>query len=168
VVGIAMKFGPLLLGQEQGETGLSLLGGMLTALGTYILKTYLAYQKTREKFQTQVSKDMYFKGQANNSAVLNVIVDLGEEQEVKEALLAYAFLHYDTEIQYTEESLDNRIEEWLLKTFAVDIDFEVDDALAKLEKMKLLATDDNGILSVVPIAGSLTILDEYWDNIYDF
>ena len=168
LAGITMKFGPLLLGQEQGETGLSLVGGMLTALGTYILKTYLAYQKTREKFQTQVSKDMYFKGQANNSAVLNVIVDLGEEQEVKESLLAYAFLHYDTETQYTEQSLDSRIEEWILKTFAVDIDFEVDDALAKLEKMKLLTTDDNGILSVLPIEDSLTILDEYWDNIYDF
>lgn len=168
VVGIAMKFGPVIFGQEQGETGISLLGGVLTALGTYILKTYLAYQKTREKFQTQVSKDMYFKGQANNSAVLNMIVDLGEEQEVKEALLAYAFLHYDTDYQHNEKSLDDKIEEWLLDTFAVDIDFEVDDALAKLEKMKLLNTDENGILSVVPIENSLTILDEYWDNIYDF
>ena len=168
VVGIAMKFGPVIFGQEQGETGISLLGGVLTALGTYILKTYLAYQKTREKFQTQVSKDMYFKGQANNSAVLNMIVDLGEEQEVKEALLAYAFLHYDTDYQHNEKSLDDKIEEWLLDTFAVDIDFEVDDALAKLKKMKLLNTDENGILSVVPIENSLTILDEYWDNIYDF
>ena len=168
VVGIAMKFGPVIFGQEQGETGIALLGGVLTALGTYILKTYLAYQKTREKFQTKVSKDMYFKGQANNSAVLNMIVDLGEEQEVKEALLAYAFLHYDTDYQHNEKSLDDKIEEWFLDTFAVDIDFEVDDALAKLEKMKLLSTDENGILSVVPIENSLTILDEYWDNIYDF
>ena len=111
---------------------------------------------------------MYFKGQANNSAVLNMIVDLGEDQEVKEALLAYAFLHYDTDCQHNEKSLDDKIEKWLLDTFAVNIDFEVDDALAKLEKMKLLSTDENGILSVVPIEKSLTILDEYWDNIYDF
>jgi hypothetical protein len=168
VVGIAMKFGPLLFGGEQAGTGIAVLGGLLSALGSYILKTYLAYQKTREKFQTQVSKDMYFKGQANNSAVLNMIVDLGEEQEVKEALLAYAFLYYEIDVQHNEESLDQKIEEWLLERFAVDIDFEVDDALAKLEKMKLLSTDENGILSVVAIEDGLKILDEYWDNMYDF
>lgn len=168
VVGIAMKFGPLLFGGEQAGTGIAVLGGLLSALGSYILKTYLAYQKTREKFQTQVSKDMYFKGQANNSAVLNMIVDLGEEQEVKEALLAYTFLYYETDVQHNEESLDQKIEEWLLERFAVDIDFEVDDALAKLEKMKLLSTDENGILSVVAIEDGLKILDEYWDDIYDF
>ena len=168
VVGIVMKFGPVITGGEAAGTGISLLGGILSALGTYILKTYLAYQKTREKFQTQVSKDMYFKGQANNSAVLNMIVDLGEEQEVKEALLAYAFLHYDTDCQHNEKSLDDKIEKWLFDTFAVDIDFEVADALAKLEKIKLLSTDENGILSVVPIENSLTILDEYWDNIFEF
>ena len=168
VVGISMKFGPLLFGGEQAGTGIAVLGGLLSALGSYILKTYIAYQKTREKFQTQVSKDMYFKGQANNIAVLNMIVDLGEEQEVKEALLAYTFLYYETDVQHNEESLDQKIEEWLLERFAVDIDFEVDDALAKLEKMKLLSTDENGILSVVAIEDGLKILDEYWDKMYDF
>ncbi len=168
IVGITMKFGPLLFGQEQAGTGIAVIGGILSALGSYVLKTYLAYQKTREKFQTQVSKDMYFKGQANNSAVLNVLVDLGEEQEVKEALLAYAFLYYETDVQHNEESLDNKIEEWLLERFAVDIDFEVDDALAKLERMKLLSTDENGILSVVAIEDGLIILDAYWDDLYDF
>jgi hypothetical protein len=77
-------------------------------------------------------------------------------------------LHYDTDCQHNEKSLDDKIEKWLFDTFAVDIDFEVADALAKLEKIKLLSTDENGILSVVPIENSLTILDEYWDNIFDF
>ena len=168
VFGISMKYGPLLFGSQAGETGLSVLGAILSGLGTYILKTYLSYQKTREKFQTQVSKDMYFNGQANNSAVLNVIVDLGEEQEVKEALLAYCFLYFESEKQYNEESLDERIEQWLLEQFGVDIDFEVDDALDKLQKMNLLRQTDEGILSVVNLDEGLTILDEYWDAIYDF
>lgn len=168
IFGISMKYGPLLFGSQAGETGLSVLGAILSGLGTYILKTYLSYQKTREKFQTQVSKDMYFNGQANNSAVLNVIVDLGEEQEVKEALLAYCFLYFESEKQYNEESLDERIEQWLLEQFEVDIDFEVDDALDKLQKMNLLRQTDEGILSVVNLDEGLTILDEYWDAIYDF
>ena len=167
LVMVAMKFGPLLFGGGVGQTSTSVIGGVCTALGTYILKTYMSYQKTREKYQTQVSKDLYFKGQANNAAVLNMLVDLSEEQEVKEALLAYTFLLVEQDRGYDQESLDTRIEDWLKKEFEHDVDFEVDDAIGKLEDMKLLQTDGGG-LSVKPIDEALAILDEYWDNLYDY
>ncbi|MBS72164.1 MAG: hypothetical protein CMO20_04315 [Thermoplasmata archaeon] len=169
LVSIGMKFGPVLLGaSSSGNTSLSLLGGILAAMGTYVMKTYMSYQKTRERYQTQVSKDLYFKGQANNAAVLNMIVDIGEEQEVKEALLAYTFLLLEQDKNYDEEALDDRIEGWLLNTFGYEVDFEVDDALAKLEDMRLLSKSEKGILSVTSIKESLSILDDYWDNIYDY
>ena len=168
LVTVALKFGPLLIGVSAGDTSLSLIGGICAALGTYMMKTWMSYQKTREKYQTQVSKDLYFKGQANNAAVLNMIVDLGEEQEVKEALLAYTFLLVEQEKGYNEERLDDRIEKWLFTTFNRDIDFEVDDALSKLKDMRLLQTAEDGTLSVTSVEKSLTILDEYWDNIYDY
>ncbi|HJL59250.1 MAG TPA: DUF3754 domain-containing protein, partial [Candidatus Thalassarchaeaceae archaeon] len=138
------------------------------ALGTYVMKTYMSYQKTREKYQSQVSKDLYFKGQANNAAVLNMIVDLGEEQEVKEALLAYTFLLIESDNNYNEKGLDDRIEQWLLDTFGYDVDFEVEDALGKLEDMQLLLKNEDETLSVTPVKETLSILDDYWDNIYDY
>jgi len=170
LVTIAMKFGPVILygSTTTGDTSMSLLGGILAALGTYVMKTYMSYQKTREKYQSQVSKDLYFKGQANNAAVLNMIVDLGEEQEVKEALLAYSFLHLENRMNYNEENLDQRIEAWLYDSFGYDIDFEVDDALSKLDDMNLLNKTEEGILSVTSIDETLAILDDYWDNIYDY
>ena len=169
LVSIGMKFGPVLLGASaSGSTSLSLLGGVLAALGTYVMKTYMSYQKTREKYQSQVSKDLYFKGQANNAAVLNMIVDLGEEQEVKEALLAYAFLLIESDNNYNEKGLDDRIEQWLLDTFGYDVDFEVEDALGKLEDMQLLLKNEDETLSVTPLKETLSILDDYWDNIYDY
>jgi hypothetical protein len=115
-----------------------------------------------------VSQDLYFKGQANNSAVLNLITDIGEEQEVKEALLAYAFLLVESDQKYDMAGLDDRIEEWIQDTFDVVVDFEVDDALHKLERFKLLKKDDNNCLSVVPVADALEIMDDYWDNIYTY
>ena len=131
-----------------------------------MLKTYMSYQKTREDYQTQVSKDLYFKGQANNAAAINMIVDLSEEQEVKEALLAYTFLL--TESGHNQESLDDRIEFWLKETFGYDVDFEVDDALSKLKELKLLISDSNNQLSTVTTTEALSILDERWDCIYDY
>jgi hypothetical protein len=168
LVTLGLKFGPLLIGAGTGDTSMSVLGGLLSALGMYILKSYMSYQKTRERYQTQVSKDLYFKGQANNAAVLNMVVDLSEEQEVKEALLAYIFLHVEAEKRYNEEQLDDRIEGWLMDTFGYDIDFEVDDALDKLVDLRLLIKAEDETLSVLPISEALAVLDEHWDNIYDY
>ena len=97
-----------------------------------------------------------------------MIVDLAEEQEVKEALLAYVFLHTGNDKQYNQESLDDAIEDWLMGNFGFDVDFEEDDALGKLEEMRLLLEESDGHLSVTPIDEALSILDDYWDNIYDY
>ena len=167
IVSLSMKYGPMLFGSTSGDTSLSLLGGLLTALGTYVLKTYTSYQKTREKFRSAVAKDMYFKGIANNQSVLTYMIDMAEEQEVKEAICAYMFIQ-ESDVSMNEEELDEAIEEWLLSTFGHDIDFEVDDALAKLEKMNLLSVADDGKLSVISVAQALVTLDDYWDNLYDF
>jgi hypothetical protein len=167
LVALGIKYTPILFGNEAGDSGTAVLGGLLTAVGSYVLKTYISYQKTREKFQTQVSKDMYFKGQANNSAVINMIVDIGEEQEIKEALIAYFFILLDDN-KYNQATLDKKVENWILQKFSVDIDFEVDDALEKLSSMNLLIEDRDGFLSVVDSKKALIILDRYWDNLYNF
>ena len=167
-VTLGLKFGPLLVGADTGDTSLSVIAGLSTALGTYVLKTYMSYQKTKEKYQTQVSKDLYFKGQANNTAVLNLLVDLAEEQEVKEALLAYTFLLVESDKKYSRKTLDSRIEQWLTETFGYQIDFEIADALTKLQQMKLIREEADGLLSVPPTAEALTILDKRWDGIFNY
>ncbi len=167
-VTLGLKFGPLLVGADTGDTSLSVIAGLCTALGTYVLKTYMSYQKTKEKYQTQVSKDLYFKGQANNTAVLNLLVDLAEEQEVKEALLAYTFILVESDKKYGRKTLDSRIEQWLTETFGYQIDFEIADALSKLQQMKLIREEADGLLSVPPTAEALTILDEQWDGIFNY
>ena len=56
---------------------------------------------------------------------------------------------------------------WLKTTFGVDIDFEVDDALAKLERLGLLKRDGQK-LSVLPLDEALILLDRRWDNFFLF
>ena len=175
---LGMKFGPLLFGYTSGETSLALIGGILSALATYILKSWTKYMKTKEAYLSQVSKDLYFKGQANNQAVINMVIDFSEEQEVKEALLAYSFLLLDGEQQHTMDSLDNRIEKWLEK-HGVNVDFEVDDALNKLLKLGLLNCEGNESdgensfsskekITVLNPDATLARLDEIWDGIYNY
>jgi hypothetical protein len=132
-----------------------------------MLRSYLAYRKTKESYLAQVSKDLYFKGQANNSAVINLVTDLSEEQEVKEAILAYFFLLVEADQEHTVESLDDRVEKWISDTFGIKVDFEVQDALGKLRELGLL-DETNSLMSVANPKKALKILDRIWDEIYSF
>ena len=168
LVTVGLKFGPILFGDEPGDTNLSLIFGTIAGLTTYMVRSYLSYRKTKESYLAQVSKDLYFKGQANNSAVLNLVTDLSEEQEVKEAFLAYSFLLLEADKKHDSGALDDRIEGWLQETFDVTVDFEVEDALGKLEELGLLKKNEDGSLSVVDTQEALRVMDETWDNLYDY
>ena len=49
----------------------------------------------------------------------------------------------------------------------LDVDFEVDDALAKLDRFKL-AVKDGDRWNAVPLAEAKRVLDERWDNKFTF
>jgi hypothetical protein len=169
LVTMGVKFGPVIFGKgEPTDTSLSLILGSIVGLTTYMVRSYLSYRKTKENYLAQVSKDLYFKGQANNSAVINLVTDLSEEQEVKEAFLAYAFLRIEEDKHYDMGALDDRIEAWLMETFQVRVDFEVRDALAKLKTLGLLKKEEGGQISVVNPSEALRIMDETWDGLYDY
>jgi len=169
LVTVGVKFGPVIFGKgEPTDTSLSIILGSIAGLTTYMVRSYLSYRKTKETYLAQVSKDLYFKGQANNSAVINLVTDLSEEQEVKEAFLAYAFLRIEADKGYDMGALDDRIEDWLEQCFDVRVDFEVRDALAKLRDLGLLIEEEGAPLRVVAPSDALRILDETWDGLYDY
>lgn len=168
LVAVGLKFGPLLFGDDPGRTSGALVGGIASAVGTYALKSYLSYRKTKERYLQQVAQDLYFKGLANDEAVLTAVVDLAEEQEVKEALLAYVHLRLAPESGASAERLDETIEAWLA-SLGVEVDFEVDDALAKLHDLGLVRSGVDGeMIEAVEPDEALRLMDEYWDGIFTF
>jgi hypothetical protein len=90
---------------------------------------------------------------------------MAEEQECKEAFLAYHFILSATQ-PATQAALDREIEQWLRTTFDIRIDFEVDDAVRKLERLGLLRrTGEN--LTVLPLDDALARIDTLWDGLFD-
>ena len=110
------------------------------------MRQRLKYERLSLKYQKQVSDHVYFRNISNNAGIFDYIVGAAEEQECKEAFLAYYFLLVASNPP-DQEMLDARIEEWLSTTFGVDIDFEVDDALAKLHRLGLLKREAESSLS---------------------
>jgi len=151
--------------ESQLKTALAAVSG-LVALGGFIMTQWVKYQRQSLKHQKALADNVYYRNINNNAGIFDYIIGAAEEQECKEAFLAYYFLSTAASPP-TETELDQRIEKWLQDTFSVDIDFEVDDALAKLERLELLRRDGDR-LSVPPPADALVRLDYHWDNYFQY
>lgn len=164
--------GALLLGQsiDWGDLKDKLfpLMAAFTVVGTIAFRVFTKYKITREKHQAKLMKTLYFHNLDNNAGVFNFLVHEAEEEECKEILLAYYFLLAERNsdgLHFTMEELDGRIEEWMREKFAVEIDFEVDDAVRKLKEQGILEEKD-GRYSVPSIKKTLETLDSQWDNFF--
>ena len=139
-------------------------------VGTISFKVFSKYRITKDRHQARLMKTLYFHNLDNNAGVFDFLVHEAEEEECKEALLAYWFLLTERNPDgtcFTEEELDDRIEQWLRDRFGLELDFEVDDALRKLQDKRLL-TRDGERLTVLPLDEALVRLDELWDNIFTY
>jgi len=143
------------------KKALAALSG-LVALGAFVVRQWVKYQRQSLKYQMELNDNVYYRNVNNNSGIFDYVIGAAEEQECKEAFLAYHFLH-TAAAPPTADELDGRIEAWLRQSFGIDLDFEVDDALAKLERLGLLQRQD-GRLSVPPLDGALARLHRVWES----
>ncbi len=149
--------------QDQFKQALAVTTGVI-ALGSFVIQQWVKYQRTALRYQVAIKDSIYFRNVNNNAGVFDALVGAAEDQEFKEAVLAYYFLEAEP---CAKPALDQRIEAWLRERFAVDVDFEVDDGLAKLERFGLLVrTGDR--LSVVTADEALNRLDKQWDGYFRF
>jgi len=155
-------------GSNPLQEGLSIgLVVFLIVLGGYVLRTFLGYKNVVQSFLGEIAKSLYFKDKGNNQGVFNMLIDSAEEEECKEALMAYYFL-LNSNKKMTEETLDNAIEEWMEIKHKTKIDFEVDDAIRKLEEKNLVIRDTNGILTTLNLDEALSHMDYIWDNYFEY
>ena len=106
------------------------------ALAGYCWKQFSNFRNRKLKYTQALTENLYFKLLDNNAGVLFRLLDDAEESECKECLLAYYFLLANSEPQ-TSAEVDGAIEQWLADKWHCRIDFEIDDALAKLARLGL-------------------------------
>jgi hypothetical protein len=116
-------------------TVLVLLAG-LGALGGYLWKQFVNFRNRKLKYTQALTENLYFKLLDNNAGVLFRLLDDAEESECKESMLAYYFLLAQGE-SMTSAELDQRIEAWFAENWQCQLDFEIDDALDKLQNLGL-------------------------------
>jgi hypothetical protein len=106
----------------------------------FIFKEWSKFKNRKIKFMKALSDNLYFKNLDNNAGVFHTLIDSAEEEDFKEALLAYTFLLKSTQ-GLSAKKLDEEIEAWFSNKYHCQLDFEISDALDKLERMQLVTFD---------------------------
>jgi hypothetical protein len=148
---------------DELSAALAALSG-LVALGGFIVTQWVKFQRQSLMYQKVLSDNIYYRNVNNNAGIFDYLIGEAEEQECKEAFLAYRFLLVPGDGP-TQDELDRRIESWLKETFGVEVDFECNDALAKLDRLGLLRREGERRF-VLPLDDALARLDQQWDDYF--
>ncbi len=171
VVSLAALFTAIsiFLGLEKGGDAAAIAGATagltaLAALGGYLFRQYAKYKGTITQFLKGMTEQLFFKNIDSNTGVFRTLIDEAEEEEGKEALLAY--YHLLAGGSATASDLDRRIEKWFADRLDAKLDFEIEDALGKLEKLELVRRNGE-VLEALPLPDAIRRADEIWDGLYD-
>ncbi|MEH6595556.1 MAG: TMEM143 family protein [Colwellia polaris] len=132
----------------------------------FIFKEWSKFKNRKIKFMKALSDNLYFKNLDNNAGVFHTLIDAAEEEDFKEAILAYSFL-LKSQTGLTSQALDEAIELWFKDKYQCELDFEIPDALNKLERMQLVVLK-NGVYHGVDLVQAKKTLDHHWDNIFNY
>jgi hypothetical protein len=143
------------------------LAAGLAALGGYVARQLGTFKNRKIQFMKALSENLYFRNLDNDAGVFHHLLDAAEEEEVKEAVLAYHFLRTAAG-PLTADELDRRIEDWFASRWDATFDFEVDDGVGKLRRLGLADEDGQGRLTAVSLDEAKRRLDETWDNLFTY
>jgi hypothetical protein len=149
---------------ELNKTALTALFAGVAALGGYFWKQFNSFKNRKLRFMQTLTQNLYFKNLDNNAGVFHRLCDDAEEEECKEAILAY-YLLLSGGVSLSRTELDDKIESWLLSDWGCEVDFDIDDALEKLLQLQLVEQLD-GRLSAVPLETAVVSLDRHWDDYF--
>lgn len=135
-------------------------------LGAFLWKQFSNFKNRKIRFMKTLADNLYFKNLDNNMGVFHRLIDAAEEEECKEAVLAYYFLLI-ADKPLSAEELDQQVEAWFESSLRHVLDFEVDDALQKLRKLKLVSIRAKRY-KAVSLNEARKILDRQWDNYFNY
>lgn len=138
VVGLVAVVGSL----EMPQADLWVIFAIVSTVIGYCAKIYFTFQANMAAYQNLITQSMYDKQLDSGKGTLLHLCDDVIQQEVKEVIISFFILMEQGKA--TLEDLDLRCEELIKEEFGESCNFDVDDAVQKLEKMGIVARDSIG------------------------
>jgi hypothetical protein len=146
------------------------LGAAVVAPISAGVKSFFGFRQAKQKHLHHMIRNLYYLTLANNVGVLHWLVAEAQEEDLKEALLAYFYAskNLDDPRACTMEAIDREVERLLERLTHLPINFEADDALNTLVRFGLVQPMADGSYHPLPLASALQALDERWDRLFLF
>ena len=136
----------------------------IVALGGFAVRQWLKYKHQTLKYHMELTENFYFRNVNNNAGVFDYLIASAEDQETKEAALAYHFIR-KAEVAPTATDVAGRIETWLAKNFAANVDFKIANALETLDRFGLVRREGEKLF-VLPLEPAIAQLHQVWNNFF--
>eukprot|EP00850_Spirogloea_muscicola_P010608 SM000063S19998 [mRNA] locus=s63:245444:250363:+ [translate_table: standard] len=132
-----------LFGSFELKLNFNVMLAVLGAVVGYLMKVYFTFATSIRIYQELIMKAVYDKQLDSGKGTLLHLCNDVVEQEVKEVIVAYFVLM--SQGSATEAELDRRCEGLLEGEFNETCNFEVRDAITKLERLNIVSKDPSGV-----------------------
>ncbi|KAL5581475.1 hypothetical protein UlMin_013917 [Ulmus minor] len=122
---------------------------ILSAVIGYCVKTYFSFQQNLVAYQSLITQSVYEKQLDSGRGTLLHLCDEVIQQEVKEVIISYFILRERGES--TRQDIDMHCEELIKEEFGERCNFDVDDAVQKLEKLGIVSQETKGKYSCIDL-----------------
>lgn len=161
-VGVVGTIGKLAL-LSNPYTLVMTLGG----LGGIAVRQASNFVAQRNRYMAVLAKNLYFHSMADNRGVMTLLADRAADEDIKEEMLLYTALANERLNARDLATIDRGIEGYLSKTFGINVDFDVSDALDRLKKEGIVTELEDGTLKTLPPQEAALHIDKLWDACLD-
>ncbi|XP_040999929.1 uncharacterized protein LOC121246027 isoform X3 [Juglans microcarpa x Juglans regia] len=141
----------------------------ISALIIYVTRVALGYKQTWDRYQLLVNKTLYEKTLASGFGSVHFLLDASEQQQYKEAILAYAILLRAEKGQVPCcRSVGDKCERFMYDAFKVKVEMPIDKAIDTLMRLGLVtetSIDGSNRLRAVPCPKAYEGLKERWNSL---
>ncbi|CAO2167606.1 unnamed protein product [Urochloa humidicola] len=149
IVSVVIGLVTLISSLEMPKADFWVVIAILSALAGYCAKIYFSFQQNMATYQNLITQSMYDKQLDSGKGTLLHLCDDVIQQEVKEVIIAYYILMENGKA--TSDDLDLQCEELIQEEFGLQCNFEVMDAVQKLERLGIITRDSIGRICCVPL-----------------
>ena len=143
------------------------LAGAVVTLGGVAFRQTMNFVNTKNRYVSVMAQNLYFHSMADNRGVALKLSDRAAEEEVKEDILLYTVLAKETANRNDLPEIDRAIESYLTGWVGVAVDFDLDDALARLLADGLVVEQADGTLLTMRPREAAQHVDKKWDVFLD-
>jgi hypothetical protein len=139
----------------------------LAGLGGIAVRQASAFINQRNRYMVVLARNLYFHSMADNRGVMTLLADRAADEDIKEEMLLYTAIANARVNVRDLKAVDEVIERYLSKTFGLHVNFDVEDALARMKQEGIVTELADGTLQTLPPQEAALHIDKLWDACLD-